>query len=106
MRRAPSIGTKSFVAADTWTGRGQASSSSPGWSTPSETRPGGSCSGSLSGSSKMRLAIRIGSELTKHEGATTPIRASSAPIQADWVPPPLVPVIDSRFGSTSGRVSR
>ena len=73
---------------------------------PSDTRPGGSCSGSLSGSSKMRFAIRSGRDVTKHDGATTPMRSSSAPIHVDWNPPPLVPVIDSRLPSTSGRVRR
>ena len=63
---------------------------------PSETRPGGSCSGSLSGSSKMRLAIRMGSAVGKHEGRTAAIRGSRAPIQSAWKPPPLVPVIASR----------
>jgi len=73
---------------------------------PSDTSPGGSCSGSLSGSSKMRLAMRSRRDVTKHDGATTPMRRSSAPIHVDWKPPPLVPVMDTRRPSTSGRVSR
>ena len=54
----------------------------------------------------MRLAIRAGSAVMKQDGATAAMRSSSAPMYADWKPPPLVPVIEMRAPSTSGRVSR
>ena len=57
----PSTGKKSNTAADTNTGRGYINSSKPGWSKPFEIIPSKSCSGSLSGSLKMRLYTRMGS---------------------------------------------